>query len=280
MREILLLKNVIEFLKYFNNEKQLLFWVARILSEKEEEEMVGEFPAIAITPASFPGTIEQWLGAELPDFLQSPVYLPESLRYSSNRVVIALIENFGLFELTFFRPQFLIKTFEILFMIDAERPFTMPLSQEIITGSKEPTIFNIFTDLRQKERSSLLIARDWFVRVFSGESESIMVNDDLQAFTETHENINNFALNFVVFSDFEDLYATSGRPPLDVAREVVNRSSSWISLLWEKAIAGTIFLVIGSLGKSGLDYGLTGRLAEWKESSIPIALVAQKPRPK
>jgi len=250
------------------------------LSEKEEEEMVGEFPAIAITPASFPGTIEQWLGAELPDFLQSPVYLPESLRYSSNRVVIALIENFGLFELTFFRPQFLIKTFEILFMIDAERPFTMPLSQEIITGSKEPTIFNIFTDLRQKERSSLLIARDWFVRVFSGESESIMVNDDLQAFTETHENINNFALNFVVFSDFEDLYATSGRPPLDVAREVVNRSSSWISLLWEKAIAGTIFLVIGSLGKSGLDYGLTGRLAGGKESSIPIALVAQKPRPK
>ena len=65
---------------------------------------------------------------------------------------------------------------------------------------------------------------------------------------------------------------------LDIAREIVDRSSSWISLLWEKAIAGTIFLIIGTLGKSGLDYGLTGRLAEWKESSIPIALVAQKPR--
>ncbi|MEX2720933.1 MAG: hypothetical protein Q6362_005880 [Candidatus Wukongarchaeota archaeon] len=251
------------------------------MSEKEEEEgeMVGEFPAIAITPVSFPATIEQWLGADFPDFLPSPVYLPESLSYRSNRVVIALVENLGLFELTFFRPQFLIKSFEILFMVDAERPFTMPLSQEIITGSREPTTFNLFTDLRRKERSSLLIGRDWFVRVFTGESESIAVNDDLQAFTEAHENINDFALSFVIFSDFEDLYATSGRPPLDISREVVNRSSSWVSLLWEKSLAGTIFLVIGSLGKSGLDYGLMGRLAEWKESSIPIALVAQKPRP-
>ena len=72
--------------------------MARILSEKKEEgeEMMGEFPSIAITPASFPSTIEQWLGVELPDFLQPPIYLPESLTYRSNRVVISLIENFGL----------------------------------------------------------------------------------------------------------------------------------------------------------------------------------------
>ena len=78
------------------------------------------------------------------------------------------------------------------------------------------------------------------------------------------------------FLDFEKLHRQKRATPEELIEKLIKRTDKWLLSLWKQMRKGTLMVVIGNHGRYRLDLEYSGKIAEWRKASVPIAVLAHK----
>ena len=104
------------------------------MSEQQEE-----MPTLEGNLAGLPATILQLLNTPVPNHLPPPITPIVNLfkqKGKIDRIIINMIDNFGLFEITYYKPQFLISTADALLLLSTQNPYTLGMFHQRIKLNK------------------------------------------------------------------------------------------------------------------------------------------------
>ncbi|MFB0560375.1 MAG: hypothetical protein ACETWM_03910, partial [Candidatus Lokiarchaeia archaeon] len=104
-----------------------------------------------------PSTLLSLLGLQPPSRIPPKIEgIPRNLQ--SEHIILAIFDNFGLLECTYYQPKFLIGRSEAILMLDTENPYTRNILQEIIHGNPNAD-FNLLNYIAENGRKVTMIAR-------------------------------------------------------------------------------------------------------------------------
>ncbi|MFX1251995.1 MAG: hypothetical protein ACFFCZ_10335 [Promethearchaeota archaeon] len=235
-----------------------------------DEEIYGEMKQI-------PDLVCRLLRVDSP-FNSPPLQLPS--QYSStHQVVIISIDNFGLFEVVNFKPDFLVHLYQHLLLLETPHPDCDSVLNSVITG--ETAGFNLFRYLNAYGLKVFVAGRDKLVSYVPAGVDSLKAESDMQAYINSTKNLNRNALLFIQFSDLGTLAAqySSIRTPDQIVSQTLDRTSNWLKILYNQATPQTTFFIIGNQGTKStekLDYGLDQQKQRQRRANLPIALVSMK----
>ena len=239
----------------------------------------AEFPSIKVSPTEIPATLVTILG-EMPPLNLRKIKLPEKY-FECEQVVMILIDNWGLFECTYFGEmgagKQLVKLLDVLVLFETKNPFANQMTFEIFHGGLPEGAFNMIDFLRSRGLSGIAIGRREDLDIYCGKAEAVYVKNDSEAYTEIVKRLNKFDFISVQFSDFDELYQNYRfAPPEEVLKKLISRTSTWIKLFHEQVKEKTVFCIVGNHGKKELEIGFRGVAAKWKEANMPIAIFIRK----
>ncbi|GAG88508.1 unnamed protein product, partial [marine sediment metagenome] len=82
-----------------------------------------------------PATILQLLDVSPPlGTIPEPVQQVLDLYQGIERVSVNLIDNFGLFEISFMKPQFMISNSEVMLLLSTKNPYTLGVLHQLMYG--------------------------------------------------------------------------------------------------------------------------------------------------
>lgn len=234
------------------------------------------FDAIPGRMANVPATILRLLGLVPPDTI--PPSVPLGKLYQGNQVVCCMLDNFGLFEIITYKPEFLVVLFDTLLMLDTEQPWTHSVLKEIMSGSLSNPNFNLFAYLEQLEKQTCVIGRQQITDQVNGIHSIFPVKNDMDGYIQAIKCLNRFDLLFLVFSDFDELHQQfkDRLPPTNLIQKVLTRTSNWLKIFHKNARANTVFLMLGNHGAREVDFGYSGEELEKKHASCPVGILAKK----
>ena len=136
----------------------------------------AEMPTYEMDLDRLPATFCEILGAPVPQDVPAPV--PEiSKRFEgTERIVFSLFDNFGLFELSQYKPQFLIEFSNALALFNTKNPYTLGVLHQIMYGGLLPKIgfpynpsgFHLLKYLNEHGLKTTMIGRPKDLRRYSG----------------------------------------------------------------------------------------------------------------
>ncbi|NHI82986.1 MAG: hypothetical protein EAX81_01595 [Candidatus Thorarchaeota archaeon] len=234
------------------------------------------FPQVRTSAAEFPSTILNLMGMEIPEEMP-PANAEILAKFKSGRLIVIVIDNFGLFEAVVYKPEALIKNMEALALIETDDPYAIPLVSKILRGPSQS--FHLVEYTRGFGKAVQVICREDDMLTF-GFDPAYTVNrrDDMQTYVEATKHVARAEFLYMHFLDFESLYAQYGHrtPPKTLLEKIVRRTDNWVKVLLKQAHAGTIFIVIGNHGRHPVPLNYEGKLAEWRQANAPIAMMFQK----
>ncbi len=238
--------------------------------------MPPSFNSIKIPSVYFRELILKSLGIEnnLPE-----LYNIESDLINANKIVIIIIDNFGLFETVVYKPETLIKNLQLIALLQTNNPYAIPLLTEIIYGATQPTNDNLLRRVHIHGKTATFIGRKEDISIFlPPEISSIECRDDMTTYVQATKVINRQDLILLHFLDFEFLYAQYSRqtPPEKLVQKLITRTDNWIKILYRQAEQNTLFIVIGNHGRHELPLQYEGKLAEWRKANAPVAILFKK----
>ena len=214
--------------------------------------------------------------------MSSPAYLPgvDDLKLPDkpiDQVILVIIDNFSLFEVITYQPEFMIKNLETLFLIETESK-SASLSGPMMEStffSKESMTFNLLSSLSYNDKQVKVIAREEDLpKITTDNSLAEAQNSDVNIYVKGIKAVNRNDLLVLHFADFDEMYSRySMNPPEEIASKVMRRTDKWLNLFWQQAIDGTVLIVIGNDGKKPIEMNLEGRAAEWKRANLPIGFI-------
>jgi hypothetical protein len=216
---------------------------------------------LQIAPPNFLPTVEQFS-------------LPETI---IDQVILVIIDNFSLFEVITYQPEFLIKNIENLLLIETEseaHSLCGPMLYETFFCKKNAS-FNLVKKLQENDKSVRVIAREEDLpKITVDTSVSIAEQSDINVYVKGVKAVNRFDLLVLHFSDFDEMYTRySMAPPMDVALKVMRRTDKWLKLLYQQSVKNTVLMVVGNNGEKPIDMTFEGRAAEWKRANLPIGFI-------
>lgn len=246
-----------------------------LLSSKVEE----EFPSIKARPTEIPATLVTILG-EKPPLNLKKIKLPKKY-FECEQVVLILIDNWGLFECTYFgglgAGKQLIKLLDVFVLFETKNPYAKLMTDDIFHGGLPEDAFNMIDFLRSRGLSGIAIGRKGDLDGYCGRAEAVYVKNDSEAYTEIVKRLNKFDFISVQFSDFDELYEEYKlAPPEEVLKKLITRTSTWIKLFHDQVKPKTIFCIVGNHGKKELKIEFKGVAAKWKKANAPIAIFMKK----
>ncbi len=227
-----------------------------------------------------PSTLSALLGVQYPDFLPEPI--PESLQFGQvNRVVVVLIDNFGLFETTMYKPSFLIEYSQALVMLATQNPYTLGVLQQCMYGGfqREPNGFHLLRYLNQNGKTSAFVGRKKDIERYDGQTNSIAKETDMAAWIEAAKVINRHDLSLIHFLDFENLHrrqARLGQSPEVLIEKLIKRTDKWILSMFKQLRGNSMLLILGDHGRYKMDLEYSGKIAQWRAASVPIGIFIKK----
>jgi len=230
----------------------------------------------------FPSTIIELLGIQYPEFLPEPVSDVLDMYKGVNRVSLSLLDNFGLFELSFFKPEFMITNSEAMLLLSTRNPYTLGVFHQIMYGGfeVEPNGFHLLRYLNEHGKKSCFIARKKDLERYSGGTHSIPKDTDMSTWVESAKTINNFELSWMHYLDFENLHkqqqALKQRTPEDLIEKLILRTDKWILSNYKQLRNNSLLIILGDHGRVKLDLEYSGKIAQWREASVPIAILMRK----
>ncbi|MFX1574581.1 MAG: hypothetical protein ACFFB0_17710 [Promethearchaeota archaeon] len=230
-----------------------------------------------------PATILKLLEIE-PPHGTIPVAIPEiSNLYSGiERISINLIDNFGLFELTFMKPEFMITKSQIMLLLSTKNPYTLGVLHQLIYGGfeVEPNGFHLLRAINEAGKTSCFIARKKDLERYDGGTKSIPKDTDMSTWVESAKAINTHHLSWMHYLDFENLHKQQKRlkqrTPEDLIEKLINRTDKWILSNYKQLRQNSLMIIIGDHGRSKLDLEYAGKVGQWREASVPIAIFIKK----
>ncbi|MHA1732900.1 MAG: hypothetical protein ACTSU5_13220 [Promethearchaeota archaeon] len=227
-----------------------------------------------------PATLISLLGVQPPEFIPPPI--SEILQFGRvERIVVVLIDNFGLFETTMYKPSFLIEYSQALVMLATQNPFTLGILQQIMYGGfqREPNGFHLLRYLNQNNKSSAIVGRKKDIERYDGQTKSIPKETDMATWIEGAKIINHHNFSWVHFLDFENLHrrqARLGQSPETLIEKLIKRTDKWILSLYKQLRGNSLMVILGDHGRYKMDFEYSGKIAQWRAASVPIAIFIKK----
>jgi len=107
-----------------------------------------------------PATIIQLLGIEPPTGnIPEPVQSVVDMYQGIERISVNTIDNFGLFELTYHKPQFMITNSQAMLLLSTKNPYTLGVLHQIMYGGFdfEPNGFHLLRFLNKHGKKSCFV---------------------------------------------------------------------------------------------------------------------------
>jgi hypothetical protein len=197
------------------------------------------------------------------------------------RIIIVMIDNFGLFEITYFKPEFVIGATNALLLLATQNPYTLGVYHQLMFGGfeYEPQGFHFLKYLNATSHSTMLIGRKKDVSRYAGGTPSSVAETDNMAWTQAIQHINRTNLTWVHFLDFESVhrrrqYQESSMEEL--MQKLITRTDRWIKTMHSQLRPGSLMIVLGDHGRYRLDFNYQGKIAEMRAASVPLALLMYK----
>ena len=230
-----------------------------------------------------PATIMQLLGVappvnSIPEAVQEIVEQYQGIE----RISINLIDNFGLFEITYHKPQFMITNSEAMLLLSTRNPYTLGVLHQIMYGGfdADPNGFHLLRYLNEYGKKTCFVARKKDLVRYSGGTHSVPKDTDMSTWVESAKTINNFDLSLMHYLDFENLHkqqqALKQRTPEDLIEKLILRTDKWILSNYKQLRNNSLMIILGDHGRVKLDLEYSGKIAQWREASVPIAILMRK----
>jgi hypothetical protein len=230
-----------------------------------------------------PATILKILDVNPPSgIIPEAVEKIQNLYKNVERVSINLIDNFGLFEITYLKPQFMISQSELMLLLSTRNPFTLGVLHQLLYGGfeKEPNGFHLLRYLNEHEKTTCFIARKKDLERYDGGTKSVPKDSDMSTWVQSAKTINTHNLSWMHYLDFENLHKQQRqlkqRTPEDLIEKLINRTDKWILSNYKQLRKNSLMIIIGDHGRSKLDLKYAGKLSQWREASVPIAIFIRK----
>ncbi len=82
------------------------------------------------------------------------------------------------------------------------------------------------------------------------------------------------------YLDFENLHKQQQqlkqRTPEDLIEKLLNRTDKWILSNYKQLRKNSLMIIIGDHGRAKLNLEYSGKIAQWREASVPIAIFIKK----
>ena len=219
-------------------------------------------PPVGTIPEPISEILEEYLGIE--------------------RICINMIDNFGLFEITMYKPSWIITNSEIMALLSTKNPYTLGIFHQIIYGGFqiEPNGFHLLRYIAQHDKKSSFIARKKDLERYDGGTNSIAKDSDMSTWVESAKAINTNDLAWMHYHDFENLYKQQQRlkqrTPEELIEKLILRTDKWILSNYKQLRKNSLMIIIGDHGRSKLDLQYSGKIAQWREASVPVAIFIRK----
>lgn len=244
---------------------------------------MSEFQNIKCYMSQLPATILKILGVEPPtDIIPEPVDSIVERYEGVKRITINMIDNFGLFEITYYKPQFMITDSEFMALLSTKNPYTLGVLHQIMYGGfeVEPNGFHLLRYLSENDRKTCFVAREKDLSRYDGGTNSIAKETDMSTWVESAKAINNYDLSWMHYLDFENLHKQQARlrrqTPEDLIEKLINRTDKWLLGNYKQLRQNSLMIIIGDHGRSKMDFEYSGKIAQWREASVPIAIFLRK----
>jgi len=230
-----------------------------------------------------PATILKLLDIEpphgtIPEAIQQILDLYQGIE----RISINLIDNFGLFEITYLKPQFMITNSEVMLLLSTKNPYTLGVLHQLIYGGFEiePNGFHLLKAINSGGKTSCFIGRKKDIERYDGGTKSIPKDTDMATWVESAKAINTHELSWMHYLDFENLHKQQQRlkqrTPEDLIEKLINRTDKWILGNYKQLRPNSLMIIIGDHGRDKLDLTYAGKIKQWREASVPIAIFIKK----
>jgi len=245
--------------------------------------MSSELQTLKCYLNQLPATILKLLNVEPPQkTIPEPVQGVLDLYQEIERISIQLIDNFGLFEITYMKPEFMISSAEVMLLLSTRNPYTLGVLHQLLYGGfdVEPNGFHLLKHLNENDKKSCFIGRKKDLDRYDGGTKSIAKDSDMSTWVESAKVINNFDLSWMHYLDFENLHKQQHqlkqRTPEDLIEKLLNRTDKWILSNYKQLRKNSLMIIIGDHGRSKLNLEYSGKIAQWREASVPIAIFIRK----
>ncbi len=241
-------------------------------------------PTLDGSLTSIPATLLKLLNidppANIPQPIQSVVdlFAPRGV----DRIIINVLDSFGLFEITYYKPQFLISTADALVLLSTKNPYTLGMFHQMFFGGfdYEPNGFHLLRYIQEQGKSSVFVGRQKDIKRYDGGTPSIAKSTDMATWIEAAKVINRHHLSILHWLDFEELYnkrkRTGINTPEELTQKLIKRTDKWILSQFKQLRSKSLMLVIGNHGRNKIDLNYHGKIAELRAASVPLAICLYK----
>ncbi len=230
-----------------------------------------------------PATIIKLLGIESPSGnIPEPVQSIVDMYQGIERISVNAIDNFGLFELTYHKPQFMITNSQAMLLLSTKNPYTLGVLHQIMYGGFdfEPNGFHLLRYLNEHGKKSCFVGRKKDLDRYDGGTHSVPKETDMATWVESAKVINNYELSWMHYLDFENLHkqqqALKQRTPEDLIEKLILRTDKWILGNYKQLRNNSLMIILGDHGRVKLNLEYSGKIAQWREASVPIAILIKK----
>ncbi|MHA1340406.1 MAG: hypothetical protein ACTSRZ_16865 [Promethearchaeota archaeon] len=227
---------------------------------------------------ALPATFLKLLSCEPPSFIPPPIDKIIAKFPEVHRIILVMIDNLGLFEITFYKPQFIIGNSNAMILLDTKNPYTLGVLHQLMFGGYEvePNGFHLLRELNKQGQNTVFIGRARDIARYDGGTTSIKKDTDMATWVEAAKVINRYKFSLIHFLDFETLYRSKRQTPEELIQKLITRTDKWVLSMYKQARKNSLFVIIGNHGRSKIDLNLQGKVAEWRQASVPVAVLIYK----
>ncbi|MBY9007945.1 MAG: hypothetical protein KGD63_14480 [Candidatus Lokiarchaeota archaeon] len=230
-----------------------------------------------------PATLLELFGIKYPsEKIPKPVESIVNMYKGIERISINLLDNFGLFEITYFKPSFMITNSEAMLLLSTKNPYTLGVLHQLMYGGfqVEPNGFHLLKHMNNNGKNTCIIARQKDLDRYAEGTTSIPKDTDMATWIESAKAINKYDLSWMHYLDFENLHKQQQRlrrrTPEDLIEKLINRTDKWLISNYKQLRPNSLMIIIGDHGRSKMNFEYSGKIAQWREASVPIAIFLRK----
>jgi hypothetical protein len=243
-----------------------------------------EMPTLQAYLPNLTSTMLKLLNVQVPSFLPEPIadLANPFLTQGVDRIVLIVLDNFGLFEITYYKPEFLISKSNALVLLSTKNPYTLGMYHQLMFGGLdyEPNGFHLLKYLAQCGKTSVFLGRERDVKRYDGGTTSLVQKTDMETWVSAAKVLNRYDFSVLHFLDFEDLYRTKqktgAQTPEELIDKLIKRTDKWLLSMHKQLRKKSLLLILGNHGRYKIDLNYSGKIGQWRAASVPLLLAMYK----
>ncbi|MHA1791414.1 MAG: hypothetical protein ACTSVI_02140 [Promethearchaeota archaeon] len=246
---------------------------------------MAEMATYEVNLENLPATFIDILGLDVPAEIPPPIH-EVSQQFKAQRIVFALFDNLGLFELSQYKPSFLIQYANALCLLNTKNPYTLGVIHQIMYGGLLPKVgypyeegFHLLKYLASGGFKTAMIGRPKDLKRYSGNTEERPKDTDMAVWVEAARVINTYNFSWLHFLDFEGLKEKAqkmGQDLDELVKRLLLRTDKWMTSMYKQLRSGTTLIICGDHGRYKLDLSGTDKITMMRAASMPVAIFIKK----